>query len=1283
MQTKLSIFCSKVIEAGWLAAAVAIPLFFNIYTARTFEPDKLTLMRSIVTVMILAWLVKFLEETAPSNGTIPFGQKVKNWLKQPMVLPSIVILLIYIISTIASLSPLVSLWGSYQRMQGSYTFISYMIIFALMASNMRTREQIDRFITTIIIASIPVALYGIIQRNGLDPLPWAGDVVQRVASTMGNAIFVASYLVMIVPLTISRFLQSMTAIVTKEDASWGHTVLAAVQIFALAVQVLCVLYSGSRGPQLGLLGAFALTGLLILLVLRQNDSDKSALKIEEIGLGILPVLIVVVLGILGYFIGQVISEDRTALISVISTGVGLVIFLGIAAYLAASKRGWRWLWISWPVLGLVAVVFLVLLNIREGPLQEFRKVPYLNRLSSVMNTEGGTGKVRVLIWEGSLNLISPHRPLGIEGEYTDSLNLIRPLVGYGPESMFNAFAYAYPIDLAHHEARGSSADRSHNETIDSIVMTGSIGFLAFYFLMISLFYYLVKWLGWVPDRSAFWRLLSLMITCGLIGVIIPIVVQGSIIMAAVGLPFGLFIGVFLFLCWQGVLKQPELRENTALTYSPLLLIGLVGAFVGHFLEVHFVFSIAATYTYFWAYMGLVVAMAKITAAEKQVQPVDQVEEIVSEIEQNEEKPRQVKTRRRRGKQRGKAVRAISKTMQASSITTASVSKQEGWENWISVQGLAMAIILIILTFDFVPVQFDISTGNYSIVWLFSVTYLVGIGLIFSELAIRANTWSRQVDWIRAIMFYGVTSFGYAGFYILLHSWQRNILTTGRVNEVVAAANALVNILGGYYIALFLLMFIIAFVLVQGRIRSLKLCQTSNLVIYFFFVAAAIAVIFFKNFNVVKADIYLKEGERYRNQKQWVQAILLHGGTAEVNRIVGSGQLPNEDITDGSVGIDSDEDFYYLMLALDYQLMAQDSKLDQQLRQRAWLEGERIAVKARDINKYNPDNTGNLGRYYFTLGQVLDKKYFDKAKEFFAKAIELAPQNVQYYNLLSQVHYVQGNFDEAIEWQETSAELDDRFAPTWSLLGDTQTAKGNAEEALNAHVNAIALDPKAFADGNFDTRLNFYISTKQKQPSQNETEKAIEETDELPDQGVDDQDPIDILVDTFANYDGVLLRKQPGFISWAIGHIYLRSNELEKANEYFQKALTEKYKVKPRSFIDLGHVYLQREDYAKAEAAYQQALNIKSDIPEVYSSLGFIYARTDRLNEAIEANLKVLESMPKDYHSLKNLALLYKDTDQIDQAVDYTKRAMEAAPDDNKNELNTFLQQLLEESQTNP
>ncbi len=62
MNSKLSHWCNGFLEAGWLTAIVAVPLFFNIHSDRVFEPDKLTLLRSIVLLMSVAWLVKFINE---------------------------------------------------------------------------------------------------------------------------------------------------------------------------------------------------------------------------------------------------------------------------------------------------------------------------------------------------------------------------------------------------------------------------------------------------------------------------------------------------------------------------------------------------------------------------------------------------------------------------------------------------------------------------------------------------------------------------------------------------------------------------------------------------------------------------------------------------------------------------------------------------------------------------------------------------------------------------------------------------------------------------------------------------------------------------------------------------------------------------------------------------------------------------------------------------------------------------------------------------------------------
>ena len=262
MRTRVSVFCDKVIEAGWLAALVIVPLFFNIYSQRVFEPDKLSLLRSIALVMGVAWIVRFVEgliNPVSSVSSVPRAQTAREetagngvestvasgaarpsiWqrvIKTPLVLPTLLLILVYLVSTALSVVPSVSLLGSYQRLQGTYTTLSYIVVFFLMLQGLRTKQQLNRVITVAILVSFPIALYGLVQHFGLDPLPWGGNVTDRVASNMGNAIFVAAFLIMIVPLTLARLMENWKEAAGKFDRF--DALLGLISFVVLAVALL-------------------------------------------------------------------------------------------------------------------------------------------------------------------------------------------------------------------------------------------------------------------------------------------------------------------------------------------------------------------------------------------------------------------------------------------------------------------------------------------------------------------------------------------------------------------------------------------------------------------------------------------------------------------------------------------------------------------------------------------------------------------------------------------------------------------------------------------------------------------------------------------------------------------------------------------------------------------------------------------------------------------------------------------------------------------------------------
>ncbi len=226
VRTKLDCWCEGVLEAGWLAALVIAPLFFNVFSSRVFEPDKVSLLRTIALVMALAWLIKI------ANGGYPWlppwrstpeaepptpREATRLMWRNPFFIPVVALIAAYLLSTLFSLAPFVSWFGSYQRLQGTYSFLTYVTIALLAASALRSPDQVRRLQHAVIVTSAPIAIYALIQHWGWDPLPWGGDTTRRVTANAGNAIFLAAYLIMAFFLTLERIYTSFAALVKMGD----------------------------------------------------------------------------------------------------------------------------------------------------------------------------------------------------------------------------------------------------------------------------------------------------------------------------------------------------------------------------------------------------------------------------------------------------------------------------------------------------------------------------------------------------------------------------------------------------------------------------------------------------------------------------------------------------------------------------------------------------------------------------------------------------------------------------------------------------------------------------------------------------------------------------------------------------------------------------------------------------------------------------------------------------------------------------------------------------------
>ncbi len=339
MQTKLGLFCDKIIEAGWLAAAIVTPLFFNWYSNRVFEASKVALLRSITVVMLAAWLIKTLEKGLP--GERQNRKLASASLRTPLIVPVLFFAGAYLLSTVTSVSPRVSFWGSYHRRQGLYVVLCYIAIFFLVLETLRTRQQLERLITVILIVSLPVSLYGIMQHYEVDPLVWVRPLawmrrdVQRVESTLGNPILIAAYLITVVPLTVWQCIRSFSPVRTKGKKAGRSLVLFGCYILLLLLQLICLVLTQSRGPVMGLMA-----GVLFFCLLWAVLRGQRGLALATVGVSIALFTILAVLNLpntpLSFAKGMPYVERLTAIYKDIVHDRGLI-WSGAVNMIAADR----------------------------------------------------------------------------------------------------------------------------------------------------------------------------------------------------------------------------------------------------------------------------------------------------------------------------------------------------------------------------------------------------------------------------------------------------------------------------------------------------------------------------------------------------------------------------------------------------------------------------------------------------------------------------------------------------------------------------------------------------------------------------------------------------------------------------------------------------------------------------------------------------------------------------------------------------------------------------------
>ncbi len=201
-----------------------LPLFFGYfyYGNNLFELPKSVFFQILTLFLFLVYLCQqFCIEDRGRNYI---------WSGKYLVFIFVVISLFFH-SLFLTINQENSFFGLYDRQQGFISFVYYVLFFYLIVKIVK-REQIRNVLIAVSLSALVVSLYGVAQRLGWDFVAWteAPDVTHRIFSSLGQPVFLADYLVLVLPLSFYLFFTSRSKLF-----DYFYFLSAVAQIVALGL----------------------------------------------------------------------------------------------------------------------------------------------------------------------------------------------------------------------------------------------------------------------------------------------------------------------------------------------------------------------------------------------------------------------------------------------------------------------------------------------------------------------------------------------------------------------------------------------------------------------------------------------------------------------------------------------------------------------------------------------------------------------------------------------------------------------------------------------------------------------------------------------------------------------------------------------------------------------------------------------------------------------------------------------------------------------------------------
>lgn len=224
------------------------PLIITPFAYDYFYYPKIFFVYIALTYMAIIWS---LNQSSTKSNTSP----IKNTCIDNIIIGIYFILIT--ISTLFSPNLKISLWGTRLREEGLFAISAYILLYLF---SKHYYQKSNKHIYFFLISASLVALYGILQYLGFDPIPrdfirlnWKG----RAFSTIGNPNYLGAYLVLALPISMFTYFQSKKKIV----------------LFITLLVYLCLLCTNSRGSWIG----FIFSGIPLVYYSYRFGYSKKAL----------------------------------------------------------------------------------------------------------------------------------------------------------------------------------------------------------------------------------------------------------------------------------------------------------------------------------------------------------------------------------------------------------------------------------------------------------------------------------------------------------------------------------------------------------------------------------------------------------------------------------------------------------------------------------------------------------------------------------------------------------------------------------------------------------------------------------------------------------------------------------------------------------------------------------------------------------------------------------------------------------------------------------------------